>query len=159
MRGVETFQFVADVSSGSQQVHVSGEFSAPDALHETVKVGPDTLEVIRLGARTFRRDTPTAAWQAVPAARATTPTDPRSAFIVLTKATDVRVQGTSYLFTLTGSTAASLVNGSASVTGTAVLDGGRISELTYKSATPPVSVHLTYTGFNATPRVTAPPGL
>ena len=61
--------------------------------------------------------------------------------------------------TLTGSTAASLVNGSSAVTGSAVITGGRITDLAYKAATPVVSVHLTYAGFNATPRVTAPPGM
>jgi hypothetical protein len=159
MRSVETFRFVADVVSGPQQAHVSGEFSAPDALHETVKIGPNTLEVIRIGARTFRRDSPAAAWQVVPATKATTPTDPRSAFAVLAKASDVRLQGNTYLFALTTSAAASLVNGSTGVTGAAVLDGGRITDLSYRAAKPVVSVHLTYAEFNATPRVTAPPGL
>lgn len=159
MRTVSTFQFTADVVSGSQQVHVSGEFSAPDALHETVKIGSNTVEVVRMGSRAFRRDSATAAWRAVAAADAPAPTDPRSAFAVLANATAVRLQGSSYLFTLNKSAAASLVNGSTSVTGAALLDGGRITDLSYQAASPAVSVHLVYAGFNATPAVTAPPGL
>jgi hypothetical protein len=159
MRTTSTFRFTADVVSGSQQVHVNGEFSSPDALHETVKVGPNTVEVVRIGTRAFRRDTPTAPWQVVPPANAAPPADPRGAFTVLANASAVRQQGSSYVFTLSKSAAASLVNGSASVTGAALLDGGRITDLTYQAATPTVSVHLTYAGFNATPPVTAPPGL
>jgi hypothetical protein len=159
MRMVETFQFTAEVVSASQKTNISGEFAAPDALHETVKIATGTLEVIRIGTRTYRRDSPTAAWQLVPPSKATTPTDPRLAFTVLAKATDVHLQGSTYLFTLTTSAATSLVNGSSSVTGSAVLAGGRITDLTYKAAKPVVSVHLTYAGFNATPRVAAPPGM
>jgi hypothetical protein len=51
------------------------------------------------------------------------------------------------------------VKGSRSVTGAALLSSGRITDLTYQAASPPVSVHLTYAGFNATPPVTPPPGL
>jgi hypothetical protein len=159
MRTVETFSFTAEVISGSQKTNINGEFAAPDSLHESVKVGSGTLEVIRIGARTYRRDSATAPWQVVTAAKATTPADPRSAFAVLTKTTDVRLEGSTYLFTLTTSAATSLVNGSGNVTGSAVLGGGRITDLTYKAAKPAVSVHLTYAGFNATPRVTAPPGM
>jgi hypothetical protein len=159
MRQVETFRFTADVVSGTQQVHLNGEFSAPDSLHETVKVGTGTLEFVRIGARTYRRDSPTAKWAAVPAASTTTPTDPRSAFAVLSKATDVHLVGAGYGFGLGKTAAASLVKGSAQVTGTAQLAGGRITDLSYATTNPVVTVHLTYADFNATPRVTAPLGL
>lgn len=159
MRTTAAFRFTADVLSGSQPVHVSGEFSAPDSLHETVKIGSNTVEVVRVGARAFRRESATAAWQLVPPANASAPADPRSAFAVLARASSVRLQGSSYLFTLVKSAAASLVDGSTSVTGAALLVGGRITDLSYRATKPAVSVHLTYTGFNATPPVTAPPGL
>ena len=159
MQTVETFQFTGEVVSASQKTNISGEFAAPDALHESLKIGTATLEVIRIGGRTFRRDSPTAAWQLVPASKATTPTDPRLAFTALAKATDVHLQGSTYVFTLNTSAATSLVNGSSAVTGSAVITGGRITDLAYKAATPVVSVHLIYAGFNATPRVTAPPGM
>jgi hypothetical protein len=158
MRQVETFRFTADVVSGTQQVHINGEFSAPDSLHETVKVGTGTLEFVRIGARTFRRDSPTAAWAVVPTTSATAPTDPRSAFAVLSKATDVHLVGAGYGFGLGKTAAASLVNGSTQVTGTALIGGGRITDLGYATTSPVVSVHLTYAGFNATPLVTAPHG-
>jgi hypothetical protein len=157
MRTVLTFRFTADVVSGSQQVKVSGEFSAPDGLHETVTIGANTVEVLRVGSRAFRRDTPTAAWRAVPAANASAPTDPRSAFSVLAGVTDVRLQESSYAFTLGKPAAASLVAGSNSVTGTALLSAGRIVDLSYKAASPAVTAHLTYAGFNTTPAVVAPP--
>jgi hypothetical protein len=147
------------VTSGSQDVQVSGEFTAPNALHETVKIGANTVEVLWVGTRAFRRNSATAAWQVVPPASSSAPTDPRSAFGVLAKAASVRVQGSSYAFTLGKPNAASLVKGSSSVTGAAQLSAGKIVDLTYQAATPAVSVHLTYAGFNATPPVTPPPGL
>jgi hypothetical protein len=159
MRTVSAFRFTADVVSGGQQVHVSGEFSAPDALHQTVTIGAKTVEVVRIGARAFRRDSATAPWQVVPPAEASAPADPRGAFEVLAKPAAVRLQGSSYLFTLSQSAGAALINGSTGVTGAAQLDGGRITDLSYQAASPAVSVHLTYAGFNATPAVTAPPGL
>jgi hypothetical protein len=159
MRTVSAFRFTADVVSGSQQVQVSGEFTAPNALHEMVKIGTNTVEVIWVGGRTFRRNSATAPWQVVPPASASAPTDPRSAFGVLGSAASVHMQGSSYVFSLAKSGANSLVKGSSSVTGAAQLTSGRITDLTYQAASPPVSVHLTYDGFNATPPVTPPPGL
>jgi len=159
MRTVSAFSFTADVVSGSQQVHVSGEFTAPKALHEMVKIGANTVEVLWVGGRAFRRNSATSIWQLVPPAGASAPTDPRSAFGVLGSATSVHMQGTSYVFSLNKSNSTSLVKGSRSVTGAALLSSGRITDLTYQAASPPVSVHLTYAGFNATPPVTPPPGL
>jgi hypothetical protein len=159
MRTVSAFRFTADVSSGSQLVHVSGEFTAPNALHETVKIGANTVEALWVGSRTFRRDSATAAWQLVPPASSSAPTDPRTAFGVLANATAVHMQGSSYVFSLSKANASSLVKGSSTVTGAALLDAGRITDLTYQAASPAVSVHLTYAGFNATPPVTPPPGL
>jgi hypothetical protein len=69
------------------------------------------------------------------------------------------MQGSSYVFTLSKANATSLVKGSSTVTGAALLEGGRITDLTYQAPSPAVAVHLTYAGFNATPAVTPPPGL
>jgi hypothetical protein len=159
MRTVSAFRFTADVTSGPQQVQVSGEFTAPNSLHETVKIGANTVEVLWVGTRAFRRNSATAAWQVVPPASASAPTDPRTAFGVLAKAAAVHMQGSSYMFSLSKADATGLVKGSSSVTGAAQLSGGRITDLTYQAASPAVSVHLTYAGFNATPPVTPPPGL
>jgi hypothetical protein len=159
MRTVSAFRFTADVDSGSQQVHVTGEFTAPNALHETVKIGANTVEALWVGTRAFRRNSATAAWQVVAPASASAPTDPRSAFGVLANATSVHMQGSSYVFSLSKANATSLVKGSNAVTGAALLDGGRITDLTYQATSPAVAVHLTYAGFNATPPVTPPPGL
>jgi hypothetical protein len=159
MRTVSAFSFTADVVSGSQQVHVTGEFTTPNALHETVKIGTSTVEVLWVGTRAFRRATATAPWTVVPPASTSPPTDPRSAFAVLGSATSVHLQGTSYVFSLSKANATTLVKGSTTVTGAALIVGGRITDLTYQAASPAVAVHLTYTGFNATPPVTPPPGL
>lgn len=143
--------------SGTQQVHVTGEFSAPDGLHETVLVGSNTFELVKVGSRTFRRDTPTAPWQVAPATSATTATDPRSAFSTLAEAMSVNVEGSTYLFSLSNRAADTLINGSKSVTGAAVVEGGRIADLRYQSNSPSIFVHLTYNAINKTPSVTPPP--
>ena len=124
-----------------------------------MKIGANTVEVLWVGTRAFRRNSATAAWQVVPPASASAPTDPRTAFGVLAKAAAVHMQGSSYVFSLSKADATGLVKGSSSVTGAALLNGGRITDLTYQAASPAVSVHLTYAGFNATPPVTPPPGL
>ena len=159
MQTVSRFSFTADVVSGSQQVHITGEFTAPNALHESVKIGAGTVDVLWVGTRAFRRASATAPWQVVAPASTSAPTDPRSAFAVLGNATSVHLQGTSYVFSLSKSNATTLVKGSSTVTGAALIDSGRITDLTYQAASPAVAVHLTYAGFNTTPPVTAPPGL
>jgi hypothetical protein len=158
MRTVNGFRFTADVVSGTQNVHVTGLFSAPDSLDETVVAGSQTLELLKVGSRTFRRDKPNGAWLAVPATSATSTTDPRSAFGTLAGATSVTVEGSTYQFSLSNAAAAQLIQGSASVTGSALVAGGRITDLRYQSSSPSITVHLTYSAFNQSPAVTLPPG-
>jgi hypothetical protein len=156
MRTVKGFRFTAEVVTGSQQVRVAGEFSAPDGLHETVTVGASTLELVKVGTRTFRRDSATVPWQAVPTTSSSPATDPRAAFSTLASTSAVKVEGATYFFSLSNGAAANLVNGSTSVTGSAAVDGGRIVDLKYQSNNPSVSVHLTYGAFNTTVVVTPP---
>jgi hypothetical protein len=156
MKTVNAFRFTAEVATGTQQIHVAGEFSAPDRLHETVVVGSGTLELVKVGTRTYRRDKPTAPWQAVPATNTNATTDPRVAFDSLAAINTVQLDGSTYRFTLSSPAAAKLVAGSKSVTGAAVLDAGRITDLRYQSSSPSVTIHLTYSAFNSIPAVTPP---
>ena len=157
MRTVNAFRFTAEVLTGNQQVRVAGDFAAPDALHETVTVGTSSLELVKIGTRTFRRDSATAPWQAVPATSASTATDPRGAFSILVGTSAVKVEGATYFFSLNNRAAANLVKGSKGVNGSAVIDSGRIVDLKYQSNSPSVSVHLTYGAFNTAVVVTPPP--
>ena len=157
MRTAKAFRFTAEVLTGTQQVRIAGDFTAPDALHEIVTVGASSLELVKIGTRTFRRDSATAPWQAVPATSARSATDPRGAFSTLAGTSAVKVEGAAYFFSLNNGAAANLVNGSNSVTGSAVIDGGRIVDLKYQSNSPSVSVHLTYGAFNTAVVVTPPP--
>jgi len=157
MRSATSYGFAADVTGGAQPIHVSGVFSAPDHVRETVTVGGSTLELIRIGPRTFSRNGPSAAWAVVTPTSTPGPGDPRSAFSPLAATTATSAQGSTYGFTLSDADAAQLVQGSTSVTGRAAVTGGFITDLRYQSTSPPVSVHITYTGINTTPAVTAPP--
>lgn len=157
MEAVNSFSFTADVTSGSNTVHITGRFSTPNNLYEMVVVGVSTVELARIGSQSYRRETPGGAWAAVTAASATPPTDPRIAFSSLTGVSDVTVVGARYSFTLIGSAAGRLISGSSTVTGSAVLTNGLITDLSYQSASPAVTVHLTYSAFNTSPAVTALP--
>jgi len=159
MRTVATFKFTAKIVTGAQTAQISGEFATPDNLHETAQIGGQFVELIRVGSRTVVRSAPNAAWTKTTGAGSSAATDPRAAFAVLGSATDVTMSGSAYAFTLTGAAAASLVQGAATVTGTATLTGGRISALSYKAAAPPVSVDLAYSNFNGGPAIILPPGV
>ena len=78
---------------------------------------------------------------------------------MLAKAGTCPQLGANYHVTRTNQAATVLVNGSTGVTARALLDGTKITDLSYSATSPAISVHLTYTGFNSTPPVTPPPGL
>ncbi|MFI5282118.1 MAG: hypothetical protein ACHQ0J_03205 [Candidatus Dormibacterales bacterium] len=159
MKAVTTFHFTAKVVTGSQQTQISGEFGAPNNLHETAQIGSQYVELIRVGSRTVVRSAPSAAWTVSTAASQSAAGDPRAAFGALGSAGDVTISGSTYTFTLTGAAAASLVQGASKVTGTATLTDGRIATLSYLSTTPPVSVVLAYSSFNSAATITLPAGV
>ena len=159
MRIVTTFEFTAKVVTGAQQAQISGEFASPHNLHETAQIGAQTVELIRVGNKTYTRTAANTPWTLSSGSASSAPADPRAAFAVLESAGDVTLAGSTYSFTLTGSAAAALIQGAGTVTGTATLAGGRISALSYKATTPAVSVDLTYSKFNSAPAITLPSGV
>jgi hypothetical protein len=154
-QGATTFTFNGTTTSGAATVKLTGEYSVPNDVHESVQIGTATLEFVRVNGKVYRRDSATAAWAA-----ATTgiQTDPRTAFALLGDSA-ASGSGNAYTFTLSGDAAAKLVSGSTAVTGTATVGNGYITGLTYSSVSPAVKVQLTYTNFNATAKVTPPPGV
>ncbi|MGA7912612.1 MAG: hypothetical protein WB682_11210 [Candidatus Dormiibacterota bacterium] len=157
MQTVTSFEFTAKVVTGSQEARITGEFAAPNNLHETAQIGTQSLELIRVGSRTYVRSAANTPW--APATGSPAPADPRAAFRVLESAGDVTLSGSTYAFTLTGAAAAALIQGAATVKGTVTLAGGRIATLSYQATAPAVSVDLAYSNFNGAPAITLPPGL
>jgi len=159
MRIVTSFSFTAKVVTGSQSAQISGEFASPNNLHETAQIGAQSLELIRVGTKTYTRSAANAPWTLSSGSTSSAPADPRAAFAVLESAGEVTQSGSTYSFTLTGVAAAALIQGAATVTGTATLAGGRILTLGYQAAAPAVSVDLAYSNFNAAPAIALPPGV
>ena len=156
MEAVSSYRFAGAVSAGGHTVNLSGEFAAPDRLHETITVaGAAPVERIVIGTVAYQRAGST--WQAAPGTA--TASDPRSTFAALAQATDVSQQGSVYRFTLAGAAAGSLVSGgpaSGTVTGTVIVFDNHVTDLSFQSGAASTTVHFTYTDFGTAPPVVAP---
>jgi hypothetical protein len=157
MEGASSYRFAGTVTTGGRTVNLSGEFSAPDRLHETITVaGAAPVERIVIGTSAYQRTG--SSWRAAPGTA--TASDPRSTFTALAQATTVSQQGSVYRFTLAGAAAGSLVSGgsaSGSVTGTASGSNNGITDLSFQSAAASgTTVRFTYSDIGTAPPVVAP---
>jgi hypothetical protein len=157
METASSYRFVGDVKVGGRPITISGEFSAPDRLHEILTLaGATTIERVAIGPSAYQRNATT--WQAVTGATSTG--DPRQTFAALAQATKVTPQGSGFAFELAGPAAASLVSGgvaTSTVTGTVTITNGSITDVAYRSAVASgTTVHFAYSAIGTTPPVTAP---
>ena len=160
MESVASYRFSGHLTIGVEVLTLSGEFSTPDNLHETLVLGGAApVERIVVGQVTYQKGP--FGWAKV--ASATTASDPRSTFGALALATHVTQSGSVYSFSMTGPPAAALVTGvgpDSTVTGTVTLQAGQIVSITYSA---PVGAGTTvtfiYSGIGTTPPVTAPAGV
>jgi hypothetical protein len=134
MQAAPSYAFSGRVTIGVEVLNVSGTFSAPDLLHETLQlVGGPPVERVSLGAVTYQRG-PTG-WRRV--GSAATMADPRVVFESLTGAASVGHQGQEYSFNLSGPGVTALVSGGSAATvahGAAVVEAGRVQSVTYRSS-------------------------
>jgi len=160
MQSVASYRFTGNVVAGGQTLHLTGTFNAPDKVDETVVAGSaGSVRLVLLGSQVLELDPSTGEWNTAAGAPGGG-ADLRQAFVALAGATKVTGagSGSGYSFELDGAAAQSLVSGAAApVTGTVTVQGGRITNLAFRSATPPISVQLHYSGFGTAPRVTQPP--
>ncbi|GAC1307570.1 MAG: hypothetical protein NVSMB16_03830 [Acidimicrobiales bacterium] len=162
MASARSFRFVADISrSGAPTLHLSGEFSAPDHVHETITGTPQgSTEVAFIGKTTYRRR-PDGHWvqgAAKPggASAGSSSGDPRQAFEVLEDAKSVTT-GSSSTFTLTGTAAHRLDGAATTIRGNATLAGSTITALDYQGDDPSATkVVLQYSDIGTAPEVIAP---
>ncbi|MFI5043117.1 MAG: hypothetical protein ACHQNA_14935, partial [Acidimicrobiales bacterium] len=160
MQAATDYHFSGQVAIGIEVLKLSGEFSAPDHLHETLTLGGGSpVERVIIGPAAYQRSL--LGWQRV--AGASTAGDPRSTFTALAGAAHVKVSGSVYSFDMTGPNAAALISGNepaATVSGTVTVQSGQIVSLTYTSpAGAGTTVAFAYSGVGTTPPVTAPPGV
>lgn len=162
MQAASGYAFTAVVDVGSSRVGVSGEFQAPDRIHEVITSPSGArAEEVLVGSDTFVRDPTTGKWR-----RSTTPssaTDPRTAFSVLQQAGGVSRSGERYVFSLPASALRRLLaSGSAATagagSGAATLGDHAISSLQISLTLSgrPVSLSLQYSAVGTAPPVTAP---
>jgi hypothetical protein len=158
MESVVGYDFTGTVQSGTETVTITGQFAAPNRIHEMLSApGAQPLERIVIGTSQYERVG--TGWKAV---SGSAPTDPRSTFGALADATSVTAQPGGYAFTVAGTAAAQLVAGApasgATITGTVEVQGGNIVDVAYRSDDAShTSVHFTYSGVGTAPAVTAPP--
>jgi len=157
MASLQTYRFSGEVVTGPQQIKLAGEFTAPDRVHETLTVaGVGDVELVLAAGQTYQRVS-SGGWAGVTSGSEHTGSDPRQAFLALGQASVGPVNGNTYTFELRGPAAAGLIGGSSDVSGSAVVDAGRVTDLSYRSAgSPATSVHLVYTDIDTTPAVTIP---
>lgn len=162
MQAASGYAFTGVVEVASSQVRVSGEFQAPDRIHEVV-TSPNgaRAEVLLIGSVSFLREAATSQWHRSSAASAAT--DPRTAFSVLKQATGVRRSGVRYLFRLPTLATSRLLTGGGAAgpgSGMAVLADHSISSLqvSVSAAGRLVTVSLYYSAIGTAPPVTAPSG-
>jgi hypothetical protein len=162
MRQVAGYRFVATVGTNTSQVQLTGEFEAPDRVHENIDLaGRAPVEVVFAGNQAYVKDAASGAWRNRVQAPATTSTDVRAAFAALTKAQSVkRHGGATYTFDVPADAALALVGTTAatSIPGVARTDGNEISTLTYRPtiAGTELQVTITYTDVNRAPAVSVP---
>ena len=157
MESITSYHFTGRVTIGIESLSLSGDFSAPDHLHETLSLpGVAPVERILVGTSTWQRSG--TKWQRV--AAASTSSDPRTTFGALAGVTNVTANAGVYSFSVTGPATAALISGTGAtttITGTATVQGGRIVNVSYRSpAGAGTAVTYSYSGLNTTPPVTAP---
>jgi len=157
MQAATSFHFAGNFVAGTQTVTLSGVYSQPGRLDETVQLAGRTFEFLLDGNTAYERFAPGTRWEKVTRSSAGALTDPRHAFALLAAVDDANGSGGKFTFTLSGDAAASLVAGSSALSGTVTVVSGKIVDLTYTSASPAVNVHITYSAVGTTATVTPPP--
>ncbi len=164
------FTLTGKVSAGGATTQLAGQFQSPDIVELTVTPATGAPVTVLFAGTTSYVKAPDGTWQNHLTGTAGA-ADPRVAFTVLDKATNITVASsaggsTSYGFTLPAAAASSIVQGSRSggnttLVGTAVVTSGTISELTLESGASPATfaADIHYSAVGSSPPVALPPGV
>ncbi len=162
MQDASGYRFEATVAAAGTQVSLTGEFQAPDRVHQIVGVnGKPAVEVVFIGAQVFVRDPATKVWLDQVQSTNASSVDVRRAFTTLAEASAVTRTRDVYQFELTPTATRSLIAGASNkpAHGRARLDNMAISELTYRVRIDGrlVMVTVKYSDIGTSPPVETPP--
>ncbi len=162
MQDAGGYRFEATVAAAGTQVSLTGEFQAPDRVHQIVGVnGEPAVEVVFIGAQVFVRDPATEVWRDQVQSTNASSVDVRRAFAALAEAHAVTRTRDVYQFELTPTATRSLITGASNkpARGRARLDNMAISELTYRVQIGGrlVTVTVQYSDIGTSPPVETPP--
>jgi len=153
------YRFTAAITTPGSSVTITGEFQAPDRVHEVVQIGTTaSSELVMIGPQVYAKDR-SGTWRST-TSTGPAPTDLRSTFATLGSADHVKRRANTITFHLRADAAKMLVGASTArgLAGSATVGRGGISRLRYRARTGgrDVIVTIDYVVTNPPPTVAAP---
>lgn len=163
MQAASGYSFTASIATGASttpSVSVVGDFQAPDRVAQSVtRAASSPVTMVLDGGTVHVKDPATGTWSTQPSS-ATSTVDLRGAFAALARTSDVRVDGSTATFDVTGDEAKTLAGRDATgkVTVSITLGPVGLSRLAYRATVggQPITVQLDYTNVGTAPAVTVP---
>lgn len=162
MQEAGSYAFTGSITTGSSasSVTVTGDFEAPNVVAQTVtRSGAAPVTMVLDGGTVHLRDPKSGTWT-TQSSTATGTVDLRQAFSSLAGAKDVKVEGSTATFTVTGDAARALVGAAVDGAATVSITLGPVglSQLTYRATVDgqPVTVRLDYADVGSAPKVVVP---
>jgi hypothetical protein len=171
MARAPSYRFVASITVASVTSKVTGEFAAPDRIHETIATTTATtpavvVETVFSAGRVFIRDGASGVWRPAQTPTGASTNDPRVAFSVIQRAQNATDNGSAVSFTLPADATRELLQvppndtvGEARGSATLTTNGVIHLELTVPSAARTVRIVIDYSAIGSGPPVTAPTGV
>ena len=159
MSAATSYSFTATVSAGSDSVKVAGDFQAPNLIAETVTKGSSAPVAVVLDGGTVHVRDSSGNWSSKPATDSTA-VDLRATFTALTAHSNVKHEGSSWTFTVSGDAAKALAG--ADTTGevkvTATTNDAGLTTLRYEVTTGGrrLTVTIDYSSIGTAPKVVVP---
>jgi hypothetical protein len=165
MQNASGYRFAASITTAGATTTVSGEFQAPDRVHEAITPSTGSVvEAVFIAGKAYVKNPATGKWtQTAQTAASASAGDPRTAFAVLQQVTDVVANATGYDFDLPTAAAAKLVQagggkGPTGAHGRVVLSAQGIAHLEFHVlGTPSATTSIDYRDIGGAPSVTQPP--
>lgn len=163
MAAADSFTFRAAINTSGTVTEVSGEFQAPDRVHQMMTVADAPVsESVFAGGKAYLKDAVSGTWSDLVQSVGST-NDPRAVFGVLASASNVTADGDTLTFTLSGDAAVTLLSGAATAQdvtlhGTATVSGDHITALSYEAPLEDgtLRVRVSYNDFGTAPAVDIP---
>ncbi len=159
MSAATSYSFAATITAGSDSVRVAGDFHAPNLIAETITKGSSTPVAMVLDGGTVHVRDSSGNWSSKPATDATA-VDLRATFTALTAHTNVKREGSSWTFTVSGDAAKALAgtDTTGDVKVTATTGDAGLTTLRYEVTTGGrrLVVTIDYSSIGTAPKVVVP---